>query len=716
MGKRHFLCIGMLLVLSIVSAAEAQLRPGDMVIIGIHSDGTDRFVWVPLVDLEAGQVLFFTDAGWNAAQRMFQRQVNEMADPSTTSPSGGAIRYTVPPGGLAAGTVVHVTIDSRTTGEPGTYALTVTGADAGDFSGANDEDIVGEQGVSLATTGDQLIIAAGSLSAPVFIFGVNTGANRWDLGSTTAQHASDVPEGLVDSVTAVAIGAGPTAGDEWDNGRYVGPSTGTRAAILAAVADRNNWETSDDDMDDLTNGVSRFTLIPEPAPEMADTTVTLSLDTVFVEPDGEGWLTISLTNPTNRSIGGVQFGLYLNQATYVSLGDMDAQTIPAGFQIKTKRSAGGDTLKAVVFSPSGAAISPGAHMLGRLSVTAREASTPGIHGTESPIGFVEASVIVSDTVGNPIVANGTGGAVQVGIRSDVNRVGLVDIRDVIVFVAQLLGKHGAVLPDVGTLAFAVADGNTDGLLNVADAVTIINRILRLPVGTPKTIASGAAVARLGNRTTLKDGRTAVPVVIETSRPIAGAQMTFTFDPEAQSVGRPLLSSDAHGFIIDSHISGGTLRVVLYSLSAEGHGGENGTSIVMIPVATRRAGSEVRFVWTDIILADRQAQIIPVVIKAEEIDRPQQPRSFALMNAAPNPFNPSTTIQFALPEATHVRLEIYNVVGQLVRTLINGMRPAGYHMAQWDGRSDTGQVTASGLYIYRLTTEKFTEQKKMTLLK
>ena len=93
-----------------------------------------------------------------------------------------------------------------------------------------------------------------------------------------------------------------------------------------------------------------------------------------------------------------------------------------------------------------------------------------------------------------------------------------------------------------------------------------------------------------------------------------------------------------------------------------------------------------------------------------------PSSYSLGPNTPNPFNPSTTIQFALPEATHVRLEIYNVAGQRVRTLIDALRPAGHHIVHWNGRSDQEQPVASGLYLYRLTTEQFVEQKKMTLLK
>jgi len=83
---------------------------------------------------------------------------------------------------------------------------------------------------------------------------------------------------------------------------------------------------------------------------------------------------------------------------------------------------------------------------------------------------------------------------------------------------------------------------------------------------------------------------------------------------------------------------------------------------------------------------------------------------------PNPFNPTTEVIFSLPEATDVRLEIYNVMGQRVTTLVVGPMEVGEHRVRWDGRADGGQLVASGVYFYRLQTGNYTETKKMLLLK
>jgi hypothetical protein len=81
---------------------------------------------------------------------------------------------------------------------------------------------------------------------------------------------------------------------------------------------------------------------------------------------------------------------------------------------------------------------------------------------------------------------------------------------------------------------------------------------------------------------------------------------------------------------------------------------------------------------------------------------------------PNPFNPTTYISFALPEAGHVTLRIYDAQGHLVRTLVNEERAADYHVAQWDGRDDAGVALSSGVYLYRLETARTVLQQKMVL--
>ena len=93
-----------------------------------------------------------------------------------------------------------------------------------------------------------------------------------------------------------------------------------------------------------------------------------------------------------------------------------------------------------------------------------------------------------------------------------------------------------------------------------------------------------------------------------------------------------------------------------------------------------------------------------------------PARFALEPNAPNPFNPETLIRYALPGASRVRLEVFNVAGQRVRTLVEEEQPAGTHRAMWDGRDAEGNQAAGGVYFYRLTAEGFEAVRRMVLIK
>ncbi len=88
----------------------------------------------------------------------------------------------------------------------------------------------------------------------------------------------------------------------------------------------------------------------------------------------------------------------------------------------------------------------------------------------------------------------------------------------------------------------------------------------------------------------------------------------------------------------------------------------------------------------------------------------------LSQNAPNPFNPSTTIRFTLPASERVGLAVYSADGALVRMLVDETRDRGLHNVTWDGRDSAGNPVGSGVYFYRLTAGKFSDSRKMVLLK
>src|SRR5690606_38748107 len=93
-----------------------------------------------------------------------------------------------------------------------------------------------------------------------------------------------------------------------------------------------------------------------------------------------------------------------------------------------------------------------------------------------------------------------------------------------------------------------------------------------------------------------------------------------------------------------------------------------------------------------------------------------PEAFALEGNYPNPFNPSTQVRFAVPEAAHVRIEVFNVLGQRVQVLVDQVVEPGHHTVTWDARGSMGEVVPSGVYLYRMEAGGFTETRRMVLLK
>jgi hypothetical protein len=112
--------------------------------------------------------------------------------------------------------------------------------------------------------------------------------------------------------------------------------------------------------------------------------------------------------------------------------------------------------------------------------------------------------------------------------------------------------------------------------------------------------------------------------------------------------------------------------------------------------------------------DGDIQIVATGIEAAE-PCGSIPESYALYQNYPNPFHPSTEIRFQLPHNGHVRLEVFNLLGQKVATLVDGERQAGENTISWNGTSDDGRALAGGVYFYRLQTGAFSATKKLIYL-
>ena len=93
-----------------------------------------------------------------------------------------------------------------------------------------------------------------------------------------------------------------------------------------------------------------------------------------------------------------------------------------------------------------------------------------------------------------------------------------------------------------------------------------------------------------------------------------------------------------------------------------------------------------------------------------------PEQFALHQNYPNPFNPVTTLRYDLPKDALVNITIYDMMGRIIKTMVNTEQTAGYKSVQWNATNDTGSPVSAGIYLYMIQAGQFRQTKKMVLLK
>ena len=93
-----------------------------------------------------------------------------------------------------------------------------------------------------------------------------------------------------------------------------------------------------------------------------------------------------------------------------------------------------------------------------------------------------------------------------------------------------------------------------------------------------------------------------------------------------------------------------------------------------------------------------------------------PSNFGIKSAYPNPFNPVTHLRYDLPQKEIVNITIYDMMGKVVKTLVNGSQTAGFKSVQWNATNDKNEPVSAGLYLYTFQAGKVRQTKKMVLLK
>lgn len=319
---------------------------------------------------------------------------------------------------------------------------------------------------------------------------------------------------------------------------------------------------------------------------------------------------------------------------------------------------------------------------------------------------------------------------------DSNGDGVINSADIVHLVNYLFAGGPAPVP------IESGDANADGVVDGADVVYLINYLFAggPPPGGGKAAASGGdeselhkdaipAQVEFSSPTISNDGILNVPVVGKFDVDLAAVQLEIKYNPEKISLLEPVLTPRTEALTIYYSSNQGiqkidslrSLQVGILDISGE-HYVLAGIGAL---VSLRMKGSD----WSSLeitkaILVDRDAQKIPVNLisemKKSEKDfatgKIAVPQEFSLSQNYPNPFNPETEISYALPRDCQVKLTIYNIAGQKVRTLVDEHQVAGHKTIYWNGKDDKGNEVASGIYLYRIKAGNFSQSRKMMLVK
>jgi len=326
-------------------------------------------------------------------------------------------------------------------------------------------------------------------------------------------------------------------------------------------------------------------------------------------------------------------------------------------------------------------------------------------------------------------------------RGDANTDGNVDVTDAVYILIHLF-------PTPMFLCERAADVNLDSILSITDVTYLLDNLFPLP-SLPPPDSCGQSVldilpcdtfppcgwaTAIEKRPSLQvkvglefgeiereKGYSHIPIYVNTDGEIAAFQFKLSYDGKSQ------LWVENSGCVTENYD---------YFNSFVGENKIMVASVVSLTPSTQRKavkymesgkykvaeikikGNEVpNFTPEEVIFSDIYGyRIVSKKTPGVKEKGKNLPRSFSLSQNLPNPFRHETEIRYTLPKEVKVKLVIYNVTGQKVRTLVSGKENAGYKSVRWDGRDDKGRRVSPGVYFYRLEAGDYESIRKLILIK
>ncbi len=421
-------------------------------------------------------------------------------------------------------------------------------------------------------------------------------------------------------------------------------------------------------------------------------------------------LTIPINLTSTQAVYGIQFDFIYNSDVLL----IDSLVPTERLNNFTVYSNIGDTpgrVRVVAFGLNNEEIQTGAtSAILNFWVTVRGSATIG----ESPIGFENAFEAISP---DPFVASvplevDDKGVFVVDAGGDVNGDGSVDIADMVNVVGYIIGRV-----ELNLRQFTAADMDRNGFVDVVDLQAIINQVFGGTSPSFSTYSGTDAVLTLKRPSAT--GSADAELYAELPTDVSGVQFEINYNPDKVKLMDPAKTGMSDKLSLEYRNDGtGKMVVLLYPGNGLGRYMAPGAgTLINVPIeqkdGQKLADEDLKIRYA--VMVNPDASEIPVKNLGRGVVLPEQ---FSLNQNYPNPFNPQTTIEFAIKSTTpqRTRLEIFNLLGQHVQTMVDNVLPPGDYSYTWYGRLENGNSAPSGVYFYRLTMGDQAKTRKMVLLK
>jgi len=374
-------------------------------------------------------------------------------------------------------------------------------------------------------------------------------------------------------------------------------------------------------------------------------------------------------------------------------------------------------------------------------LTTLPAGTSSYTDTQLPQGAAQLAYRV-DALDLDNVTAGTG--LQVSLR--VGRQKFVDAQSRPVYLVNLTDATPMTCDFLDFIAFAQsyqlstgqsgfniqADTNDDGIVNFSDFINFAQSYQRVAVGpAAKLVVTPARPGvndnaemslNLGSDRVLAGQTVSVNVSLSNVVSLYGFDLVVSYDPQkfelvdAVPAQNDLLKSSGGEtpLFLKYTEKAGEITIANAVINGSAVSGE-GDIVTLTFKVLREFEDNARFEIAQGLVVDPDQLANPVVTLGT-LNVETTPTEFALLQNFPNPFNPETTLKYNLAEGANVSLRIYNIVGQVVRTLVAERQAAGRYQVKWNGTDDRGAAVSSGIYFYELSAGKFRDANRLMLLK